>query len=130
MAFFLDGVPTMRVVNPDTVTPGTVLKVEGEFLDSEHVAKVFLTDGKTDYEMQVLKQAAAKLEARVPDDLKPGKFFLMVLTTGSDGMLIEQPVKVQVNAPAAGIDSRPGTAANAVNRLVCPEENLAVGNGG
>ncbi len=97
----LDGVPTMRTATPEAVMPGTVMKIEGEYLDRQHVEKVFLTDGKTDYELTITSQKAAVVQAKVPEDVKPGKFFLMVLTTGSDGMLIEQPVKVKVVAGPA-----------------------------
>ena len=92
----MDGVPMMKAATPNSAQPGTVIKVEGEYLDADHVAKVFITDGKTDVELTVLKQSANLIEARMPVDIKAGKFFLMVLTTGSDGMLIEQPVKVNV----------------------------------
>ncbi len=94
----MDGVPTMRAATPDAVVPGAVMKIEGEYLDRQHVEKVFLTDGKTDYELTVTSQKAEMVQVKVPQDVKPGKFFLMVLTTGSDGMLIEQPVKVKVVA--------------------------------
>lgn len=95
----IDGVPTMRTATPEVIVPGAVMKVTGEYLDRQHVEKVFLTDGKTDYELTVTTQKAALVEVKVPVDIKPGKFFLMVLTTGSDGMLIEQPVHVKVVEP-------------------------------
>jgi hypothetical protein len=98
----MDGVPTMRVATPDVVVPGAVMKVDGEYLDREHVEKVFLTDGKTDYELTIARQSAARVEVKLPMEIKPGKFFLMVLTPGSDGMLIEQPVKVKVIAEPVG----------------------------
>jgi hypothetical protein len=102
----VEGVPMMKVATPNTGQPGAILKVEGEYLDAEHVAKVFLTDGKTDFELEVVRQGTNKLEVKLPADMKAGKFFLMVLTTGSDGMLIEQPVKVTVVVGA----TREGTA--------------------
>ncbi len=89
----------MKAVTPQTVVAGALMKVQGEFLDAAHVSKVFLTDGKLDIELQIVKQQAAEVELKAPKDLKAGSFFLMVQTTGSDGMLIEQPVKVKVAAP-------------------------------
>jgi hypothetical protein len=96
-----DGVPKMTVVTPDSGKAGDVLKVEGEYLDKQHVAEVYITDGTTDWKVEVLKQTATQIEFKIPANAKPGRFFLMVLTAGPDPKLIEEPVRVTIEGEAA-----------------------------
>jgi regulation of enolase protein 1 (concanavalin A-like superfamily) len=75
--------------------------VEGEYLDKQHVAEVYITDGTTDWKVEVLKQTATQIEFKIPANAKPGRFFLMVLTAGPDPKLIEEPVRVTIEGEAA-----------------------------
>jgi hypothetical protein len=95
-----EGVPKMTTVTPDNGKPGDTLKVDGEYLDKQHVAEVYITDGTTDWKVEIVKQAAAQIEFKIPPNAKPGRFFLMVLTAGPDPKLIEEPVRVTIEGEA------------------------------
>jgi hypothetical protein len=85
--------PRMTAVDPGEGKPGDTITVTGENLEKANVAEIYLTDGKNDLKLQVLEQAATTVKVKVPNNCKPGRWALMVLTTGKDPKLIEQPVK-------------------------------------
>jgi hypothetical protein len=90
--------PTMKVVEPANGKPGDVLTVTGENLDQANVAKVYLTDEKTDLEVVIVEQQATTIKFKIPEKAKPGtRLALMILTKGKDQKLIEQPVKVSID---------------------------------
>jgi hypothetical protein len=61
------------------------------------VAKVYLTDGvKFDLEVVIVEQSDKEIKFKIPGKAT-GRMALMVLTSGKDGKLIEQPVKVQID---------------------------------
>lgn len=88
--------PRMTAVDPDTAKAGDIITVTGEHLDKSEVVEVYLTDGKKDTKVQVTEQGPASLKIKVPDKMTTGRFALMVLTSGKDPKLIEQPVKVNI----------------------------------
>ncbi|HXG32825.1 MAG TPA: IPT/TIG domain-containing protein [Bryobacteraceae bacterium] len=88
--------PRMTAVEPANGKAGDVLNVTGENLGKENVAQVFLTDGKNDFKVEITEQADTAIKFKIPANIKPGRFSLMVLTTGNQPKLIEQPVKVTV----------------------------------
>jgi len=88
--------PRMTSVDPSAGKAGDVLTVAGENLDKANVAQLFLTDGKNDIKVEMTEQAATSIKFKIPASVKPGRFNLMVLTTGKQPKLIEQPVKVTV----------------------------------
>ncbi len=88
--------PKLNEVTPDTGKVGDVLTVAGENLEASTVKALFLTDGKTDYKTEITEQTATTIKFKIPADVKPGRFSLMILTAGNDPKLIEQPVKVTV----------------------------------
>ena len=88
--------PQMKTVEPGAGKAGDILTVTGENLEKSNVAKVYLTDGKNDYEVGVTDQAATAIKFKVPTSAKPGRLALMILTRGKDPKLIEQPVKVTI----------------------------------
>jgi len=90
--------PRMISVEPTSGKVGDVLTVTGENLEKTHVAEVFLTDGKNDLKVPVTEQGATTLKFRIPPNVKPGRFALMILTAGKDPKYIEQPVKVTVES--------------------------------
>lgn len=90
--------PRMISVEPTSGKVGDILTVTGENLEKTHVAEVFLTDGKNDLKVPVTEQAATTLKFRIPPNVKPGKWALMILTAGKDPKYIEQPVKVTVES--------------------------------
>jgi hypothetical protein len=88
--------PRMVSVEPQNGKPGDVLAVAGENLQKDTVAKVYLTDGKNDFEVTVTEQSDKEIKFKIPAKAT-GRLALMVLTAGKEGKLIEQPVKVQVD---------------------------------
>jgi hypothetical protein len=92
--------PHMTAVEPASGSNGDVLTVTGESLGPGTVAAVYLTDGKTDVKVAITAQTEESIQFRIPTDMKPGRFALMVLTKGKDPKLIEEPVKVTVEPTA------------------------------
>lgn len=88
--------PRMTTAEPTNGKIGDIIAVTGENLDKAAVQKIYLTDGKNDYECQVTEQAATAVKIKIPEKAKPGRLSLMILTAGKEGRLIEQPVKVTV----------------------------------
>jgi hypothetical protein len=95
VAFAQQPLPRMTSVEPGTAKAGDELAVAGENLTKAQVAKVFLTDGKIDIEVQVTEQTASSLKFKVPVKAK-GRLALMIETPGKDAKQIEQPVKVTI----------------------------------
>jgi hypothetical protein len=92
----IDGVPMMSAVMPETVRAGEEVVVTGSYLDKTRVSEVYLTDGKNDFKLQILEQGQESVKLRIPASMKPGRYQFMVLTPGTDGMFIEEPVKLNV----------------------------------
>lgn len=89
--------PRMSTVEPDSGKAGDVITVAGENLQKDQVAKVYLTDQKTDTEVQIIEQTATSIKFKIPAKVAPGRLALMVLTAGKEPKLMEQPVKVQID---------------------------------
>ena len=89
--------PRMSAVDPGNGKAGDVITVAGEHLQKEHVAKVFLTDGKNDIPVEITEQSAISIKFKIPAKVPTGRLALMVLTTGKDAKYLEQPVKVQID---------------------------------
>ncbi len=87
--------PRMTTAEPATGKTGDVITVSGENLEKAQVAKVYLTDGKTDLQVDVTEQTATAIKFKIPADAK-GRLALMLLTGGAEPKLIEQPVKITV----------------------------------
>jgi hypothetical protein len=83
-------------VEPGNGKAGDVIAVAGENLQKDQVAKVYLTDGKNDFEVQIVEQTATSVKFKIPAKAT-GRLALMVLTTGKDAKLMEQPVKIQID---------------------------------
>jgi len=90
------GMPRMTSVEPETGKAGDILTVSGENLGKAQVAELYLTDGKNDTKAEMKEQTPTSIAFKIPAKAKPGRFALMVLTTGKDPKLFEQPVKVTV----------------------------------
>jgi hypothetical protein len=90
--------PRMTSLDPMEGKKGDVIVVTGENLQKDAVAKVYLTDGKNDTQVEVLEQTATSIKFKIPTKVaEGGRLTLMVLTTGKDAKLIEQPVKVLID---------------------------------
>ncbi|HWB96060.1 MAG TPA: IPT/TIG domain-containing protein [Bryobacteraceae bacterium] len=90
--------PRLTSVEPASGTNGDVLTVTGNNLDQKSVAALYLTDGKTDCKVIITEQAATSIKFKIPPEAKAGRFALMVLTPGKEPKLIEEPVKVTIEA--------------------------------
>jgi hypothetical protein len=94
-AFGQQAMPRMTSADPQTGKVGDVIAVAGENLEKAAVEKVYLTDGKNDFLVEVTEQTATAIKFKIPAKAT-GRLALMVLTTGKDAKLIEQPVKVLI----------------------------------
>ena len=91
--------PRMTSVEPGNGKIGDVVVVSGENLQKDTVAKVYLTDGKNDFEVSITGQSDKQIKFKIPAKCT-GRLALMILTAGKDAKdqkLIEQPVKVQID---------------------------------
>jgi hypothetical protein len=95
-AFAQPAMPRMVSVEPQNGKAGDVLAVAGENLQKATVAKVYLTDGKNDFEVTITEQSDKEIKFKIPAKAT-GRLALMVLTAGKEAKLIEQPVKVQID---------------------------------
>jgi hypothetical protein len=94
---FGQAMPRMTTCDPGNGKVADVLTVSGENLGKQAVAKLFLTDGKTDIPVDIVDQVDAAIKFKVPEKASAGRYSLMLLTTGKEPKLIEQPVKVTVD---------------------------------
>ena len=94
--------PTMHSVEPSSGKAGDVLVVNGENLGRDHVAALYLTDGKTDVKVAIVEQTDTSIKFKLPPDAKPGRFALLILTGGKDPQLIQEPVRVTVEPETSG----------------------------
>ncbi|MGA3023435.1 MAG: IPT/TIG domain-containing protein [Bryobacteraceae bacterium] len=90
--------PLMKVVQPDSAKPGDEVTVSGTNLEKANVAAVYLTQGeKLTIKVKVTSQTDTEVKFTVPLDLKPGRFGIMVLTTGGDDAReIDEPVFLSI----------------------------------
>jgi hypothetical protein len=92
------GVPHIFSAEPASGRVGDVLTARGVNLGQESVAELFLTDGTTDAKVVMVEQTATSIRFKILPGVKPGRPALMVLTKGEDAKLIEEPVKVTIEA--------------------------------
>jgi len=97
VAFAQQPMPRMTTVDPANGKAGDEIAVTGENLAKAQVAKVYLTDGKNDLVVELTEQADTSIKFKIPAKAVPGRFALMLLTTGKEPKLIEQPVKLTVD---------------------------------
>ena len=91
--------PQMQTVEPATAKIGDLVTVTGDHLGPDVVATLYLTDGKTDFKVDMIEQTDAAIKFKIPAAAKTGRFALMVLTKGKSAKLIEEPVKVLIEPP-------------------------------
>ncbi len=81
-------------VEPLQAKAGDTVTAKGDGLSKADVDVFYLTDGKTDWKCQVVEQTATGIKFKVPDEIKPGRWAVMIHTTKDQ--LIELPVKLNV----------------------------------
>jgi len=99
-SFAQPALPRMTSAEPSNGKVGDLIVVAGENLEKANVAKVYLTDGKNDLVVEVIEQTATSIKFKIPAKAT-GRLAVMVLTTGKEPQLIEQPVKVSIDQPGA-----------------------------
>ena len=85
-------VPMIKAVEPDTAKVGDTLTATGAHLDKAWVAKLYMIQGEKTIEVKMTSQTEEAIKFTVPDSVEPGRFQLMVLTTGTHPQLLEEPV--------------------------------------
>ncbi len=85
-------------VQPDKAKIGDVVGATGESIDKAKVDELYLTDGTNDFKVEIVEQSDTLIKFKVPEKIKPGRYSLMLKTKGPDPKLLEQPVKITVNA--------------------------------
>jgi uncharacterized protein YqfA (UPF0365 family) len=96
-AFAQQSMPRMNTVDPGSGKAGDEITVAGENLEKAQVAKLYLTDGKNDVLVDLItEQTPTSIKFKIPAKATAGRFALMLLTTGKEPKLIEQPVKLTV----------------------------------
>jgi hypothetical protein len=85
----------LHSIAPDTAQPGDTVVAAGEKLGTKNLAELYLTDGKDDIKVEILKQTETQVTFKVPPGVK-GRFRLMILTAGLEPKLVEQPVRLLV----------------------------------
>jgi len=89
--------PLMKVVQPDSAKPGDEVTVSGTNLEKANIAAVYLTQGEKTIKVKVTSQTESEVKFNVPENLKPGRFGIMVLTTGGDDAReIDEPVYLSI----------------------------------
>ena len=81
-------------VEPLTAKAGDTVNAIGEEIDNANVDTLYLTDGTNDFKCQMVEQTATTIKFKVPDNMKAGRWAVMVHT--KKNQLIEQPVKLTV----------------------------------
>ena len=85
-------VPMIKAVDPDTGKVGDVLTATGLHLDKASVASLHMIQGEKTFEVKMTSQTEDAIKFVIPDSAKPGRFQLMVLTTGPKPQFLEEPV--------------------------------------
>jgi hypothetical protein len=88
--------PSIDAVDPPNGKVGTVITATGQNLQKATVAKLYLTDDKTDIEVNVTEQTATTIKFKIPEKAA-GRMSLMVLTTDKEPKLMVLPVKVAID---------------------------------
>ncbi|MGA2212876.1 MAG: hypothetical protein ABSH31_06330 [Bryobacteraceae bacterium] len=88
------GTPRCSAVDPDTAKTGDTVNATCEGADQTGGAELYLTDGKVDTKVTVMKKSSDKIKFQVPR-IKPGRYHLAFLTANK-ASIIEQPVVLTV----------------------------------
>lgn len=87
----------ISAVEPRTAKIGDLVRVKGESLGPAIVDELYLTNNGQDVKIVIIQQAADAITFKIPDDLKPGRWALMIhLKEGTGTRFFEQPIKITV----------------------------------
>src|SRR5581483_2343468 len=85
-------VPMIKAVDPDTVKAGGELTATGTHLDKTAAGSLYMIQGEKTIQVKIVSQAEESIKFTVPAEVKPGRYQLMVLTTGPNPQFLEEPV--------------------------------------
>ena len=89
-------VPMIKAVDPDTAKVGDELTAAGTHLDKALVAELYMIQGEKTIQVKILSQKEGAIKFVVPASVKPGRYQLMVLTTGDRPQYLEEPAYLTV----------------------------------
>lgn len=93
------GYPKMTAVTPNVAKAGDVITATGENLDKNNVAALLLTNNNQDVKVQITEQSATEVKFAVPDSVQPGRYELVIRTSGTGDvpvMELVQPLRLTV----------------------------------
>jgi hypothetical protein len=82
----------MKAVTPDTAKAGDELTATGTHLDKSAVGRLYIIQGEKTLEVKIETQNEEAIKFKVSAEVKPGRYQLMVLTTGPTPQFLEEPV--------------------------------------
>ncbi len=85
-------VPMLKAVDPDTAKAGDQLTATGTNLTKASIANLYMIQGEKTIQVAIQSQTEQAIQFKVPADVKPGRFQLMILTTGANPQYLEEPV--------------------------------------
>ena len=88
--------PIMRTVEQRTAKAGDEVTVTGDNIGKDLVLEVYLTDRTNKVKVEVKQQSSTMVKFIVPANIKPAKYWLMVLANFPEPLLIEQPAPLLV----------------------------------
>lgn len=83
-------------VDPMNGRAGDTIGATGESIDASKVEELYLTDGTNDIRVEMIEQTETLIKFKIPANVKPGRYSLMIKTKGPEPKLLEQPVKLTV----------------------------------
>ena len=93
--------PRVTSVEPDMAKPGDEATAYGTALDQ--VAKLFVTAGDKDTEVEIKDRKADEIRFGLPADLAHGSYRLTIQTGGDSPAIMVQPISIEI-ADAATIE--------------------------
>jgi hypothetical protein len=88
--------PLMRTVEPTPVKVSEVVTIKGDHLDKDFISAVYVSDGKKDIQVTVQTQTSDTVSFKVPAELKPGSYRVIVLLNIAEPTLVEEPVRLNI----------------------------------
>ena len=87
----------ITAVDPGSGKIGDLVGAAGESVDKTKVDELYLTDGTHDFKVQIVEQSDSMIKFKIPANIKPGRYSLMIRTKAPDVKLLEQPVRFTVD---------------------------------
>ena len=88
--------PLMRTVEPYKASAGDLVTIVGDNLDKPRIAEVYVSDGKVNIPVKIVEQEEKKLVIKLPQKIEPGRYSFVVMIADTPPMLIEEPVKINI----------------------------------